>query len=315
VETITRTLGAVCDEANGIICTGPFGTQLHESDYVDIGLPVIMPKNILDGNISTENIARISDEDAKRLSKYRLIKGDIVYGRRGDIGRRALIKDRENGWLCGTGCLRISLGYSIIDPEYLAYFLSQDDVVTWIYNQAVGATMPNLNTGIIRSIPISYPSLPTQRKIAAILSAYDDLIENNTRRTKILEEMAQTIYREWFVNFRFPGHEKVKMVESELGMIPEGWEIKRIGEIAKVKGGKRLPKGRMIQDEITSHPYLRIVDFSDRGIDRSAIKYIDEETHRAIGRYTISSNDVYISIAGTIGRVGIVPSDLSGANL
>ena len=72
-------------------------------------------------------------------------------------------------------------------------------------------------------IPI--PPLPTQRKIAAILSNYDDLIENNTRRIKILEEMAGTIYREWFVEFRFPGHENVKMVESELGLIPQGWEV------------------------------------------------------------------------------------------
>ncbi len=89
--------------------------------------------------------------------------------------------------------------------------------------------MPNLNTEIIRSIQINIPPLPTQRKIAAILSAYDDLIENNTRCIAILEEMAQLLYREWFVHFRFPGHEKNGMVESALGMIPEGWEVKRLG--------------------------------------------------------------------------------------
>ncbi len=92
----------------------------------------------------------------------------------------------------------------------------------------------------IKDVEIPAPSLPTQRKIAAILSAYDDLIENNTRRIKILEEMAQALYREWFVKFRFPGHEKVRMVESELGMVPEGWEVKKLGNVVELAYGKAL---------------------------------------------------------------------------
>ncbi|MCY4389734.1 MAG: restriction endonuclease subunit S [Desulfurellaceae bacterium] len=91
--------------------------------------------------------------------------------------------------------------------------------------------------------------------------------------------------------------------------------VKKIGEIATVKGGKRLPKGKSVLDGPTAHPYLRVVDFADDGIDRSNLKYIDEETFEAIKRYTIQAGDVYISIAGTIGRVGIVPEDLSGASL
>src|SRR5437660_561531 len=109
MKVITRTLGAICDEVGGIIRTGPFGSQLHESDYRDGGLPVVMPKDIVSGRIVVDGIARIGPEDANRLSQHKLKKGDIVYGRRGDIGRRALITDREDGWLCGTGCLRISL--------------------------------------------------------------------------------------------------------------------------------------------------------------------------------------------------------------
>jgi type I restriction enzyme S subunit len=89
----------------------------------------------------------------------------------------------------------------------------------------------------------------------------------------------------------------------------------RIGDIARAKGGKRLPKGASVQDAPTPHPYLRVVDFGESGIDRSAIRYIDENVHHQIRRYTINSSEVYISIAGTIGRVGMVPKDLSGANL
>ena len=98
----------------------------------------------------------------------------------------------------------------------------------------------------------TFPPLPTQRKIAAILSAYDDLIENNTRRIKILEEMAQAIYREWFVHFRFPGHEGVKLVESELGLVPDGWEVKSIGKLISlhVNGGW----GEATQSEQFSRP-------------------------------------------------------------
>jgi len=225
------TLGEVCDQVGGIIQTGPFGSQLHQSDYSEEGIPVVMPKDIIEGRIVTDGIARVTSEHVERLSRHKLRPGDIIYGRRGDIGRQALIRHRQAGWLCGTGCLRLNLGDSIIDPIYLHYYLREPDVIAWITNQAIGATLPNLNTNILRSVPIRFPLLPTQRKIAAILSAYDDLIENNLRRIKILEEMAQNLYREWFVKFRFPGHEKVKLVDSPLGKIPEGWEIKTLGEL------------------------------------------------------------------------------------
>ncbi len=112
---VTRSLGDICDEVNGTVRTGPFGSQLHESDYVDEGIPVVMPKNIVEGKVSTTDIAKIREKDADRLSQHQLRAGDIVYGRRGDIGRRALITKREDGWLCGTGCLRVSFNDSVLD--------------------------------------------------------------------------------------------------------------------------------------------------------------------------------------------------------
>jgi type I restriction enzyme, S subunit len=233
-------LGEVCDRVRGTIRTGPFGSQLHESDYVDDGIPVVMPKNIIDGRIDTRDIAYIDEATAARLAAHRMKPGDIVYGRRGDIGRRALITAREAGWLCGTVCLRISLGDAELDPVFLFYYLGAPDVTAWIQGQAIGATLPNLNTSILRSVSVTFPPLPTQRKIADILSAYDDLIENNTRRIAILEEMAQRLYREWFVHFRYPGHESVPLVESELGPIPEGWEVKRLGDVLELAYGKAL---------------------------------------------------------------------------
>ncbi len=184
-----RTLGEICDDVGGIIQTGPFGSQLHESDYVDEGVPVVMPKNIIDGRIIEDGIAYITEETAARLARHRLSPGDIVYGRRGDIGRRAIIDARQHGWLCGTGCLRISLGTRILDSGYLYYYLGQDSVVRSIANQAIGATLPNLNTSILRNIEVRYPSLDIQRRIASALGAYDALIDNNLRRNAVLKSM------------------------------------------------------------------------------------------------------------------------------
>lgn len=242
---VTRTLGSICDEVGGTIRTGPFGSQLHESDYRESGTPVVMPKNIIDGRISEDDIARIGSEDESRLYSHKLQVGDIVYGRRGDIGRRALVAGREADWICGTGCLRISLGDSVLNPVFLYYYLGQPEVTAWIYNQSVGATLPNLNTDILRSVSIKFPELKIQRRIASILSTYDDLIENNSRRIEILEEMARSLYREWFVNFRFQGHRKTS------DNLPSGWAVKKLGDLVDDRRTTVLPS------DIPSHtPYV-----------------------------------------------------------
>ncbi|MBI5663509.1 MAG: restriction endonuclease subunit S [Nitrospirae bacterium] len=116
--------------------------------------------------------------------------------------------------------------------RYLYYALHPK--LDMLKNISTGVATKFLTLTILNNIKIEIPHIKAQHKIASILSAYDDLIENNNRRIKILKEMAQTIYREWFVNFRFPGHEKVKMVKSELGMIPEGWEVKKLGDVTKI---------------------------------------------------------------------------------
>lgn len=236
-----KTLGEVCDAGGGVIKTGPFGSQLHESDYSPLGTPVVMPKDIIDGKVSEKSIARIAESHVDRLAHHQLRPGDIVFGRRGDIGRQALITTNQSGWLCGTGCLRITLGHSELDPQYLHYYLRDEVVIEGIAQQAIGATMPNLNTSILRGIEIRFPRRAQQRNIAAILSNYDDLIENNTRRIAILEEMARRIYEEWFARFRFPGHENVRMVESELGLVPDGWAVVRLDQILVLQRGFDLP--------------------------------------------------------------------------
>jgi type I restriction enzyme, S subunit len=258
------TLGEICDSVGGVIQTGPFGSQLHESDYSTDGVPVVMPKDIIEDKISTDSIARVPAHHADRLGKHKLLCGDIVYGRRGDIGRQTLVRKNQQGWLCGTGCLRISLGDSIIDPLFLHYYLRQQSVIRWIANQAIGATLPNLNTAILRSVPVKTPPPEIQRRIAFILSAYDDLIENNLRRVRILEELGSLLYKEWFIDFRFPDYPAYQFVQSTLGLIPDGWEVGPLSDAFVLQRGFDLPKSLRVDGSVPIYAATGVVGFHNQ---------------------------------------------------
>lgn len=227
------TLGRIVENGAGLIQTGPFGSQLHQSDYQPEGIPVIMPKDIFAGTINCESVARVSEETADRLQRHRLIPRTIVVPRRGEITKRALIKAEQAGWLCGTGCLQIVLSAKVLLPEFLYYFMEQEKVVRWLEQHAVGTTMLNLSASIVSELPIRYPDPQTQQAIAEMLSAYDDLIENNQRRMALLEESARLLYREWFVRLCFPGREHTPIVNG----LPEGWKNIQLSSIINVMHG------------------------------------------------------------------------------
>ncbi|XZE17611.1 restriction endonuclease subunit S [Pirellulaceae bacterium SH449] len=182
------------------IQTGPFGSQLHASDYVPSGVPSIMPKNIggrLD--IVTAEIARIRESDAQRLAKYRVQPTDIVYSRRGDVEKCAFVTDEQDGWLCGTGCIRVRFKSDRVNPKFVALSLSTPDVRGWISSNAVGTIMPNLNTQILQKVPILLPPIEEQKAIADVLTSLDEKIDLLHRQNKTLEAMAETLFRQWFV--------------------------------------------------------------------------------------------------------------------
>ena len=194
-DWLVMTLGQLCQAGGGNIQTGPFGSQLHASDYVYSGVPSVMPQNIGDNFISEDGIARITAEDASRLSRYLLSEGDIVYSRRGDVERRALVREEQAGWLCGTGCLRVRLG-TAADPRFMSYYLGHPDIRKWIVRHAIGATMPNLNTGILSDVPVTLPPTSIQETIGGLLGALDDKIAVNDKIARASMTLAQARYDE-----------------------------------------------------------------------------------------------------------------------
>ncbi len=194
------------------IQTGPFGSLLHAADYVLEGIPSIMPVNIGNRlNINREKIVCITVGDANRLKKYLVTENDIIYSRRGDVEKCALITSKESGWLCGTGCLRVRIISELLDPKFCAYYLSMDEIKAWVTSNAVGTTMPNLNSSILKKLPLVLPPLPEQQAIASVLSALDDKIDLLQRQNHTLEQMAATLFRQWFIEEAKEDWEEVKL--------------------------------------------------------------------------------------------------------
>lgn len=188
-EWTSTTLGDLCAKNNGAIQTGPFGSQLHAEEYTQDGVPVVMPQDIGENVISTSQIARVPDVVASRLQRHRLALGDIVFSRRGDVTRRALVRDANVDWLCGTGCLRVRPG-GAVSSRFLSYLLGTADARDWLLGNAVGTNMLNLNTTILGRLPLAVPSLDEQQAIAEVLGALDDKIAANAALAERAEAMA-----------------------------------------------------------------------------------------------------------------------------
>jgi len=228
------------------------------------GYYFLSAKDVRNGELQYEDARQITKDDFIQTHKRTQLEPlDILISNSGTIGRMAIAKDSE---LTRRTTFQKSVAIlkpikQRVYPRWLFYYLQsvKDDLI----NTAGGTAQVNLLLRDLRAFKIKIPPFSTQRKIAAILSAYDDLIENNMRRIKILEEMVQALYREWFVNFRFPGHEQMQMVHSSLGLIPEGWEVKRLGSVATIN--TNTLKGSVAPAKIN---YIDIASVSTGQIDK-----------------------------------------------
>lgn len=211
---------------------GPHATpKPSEAGPVFLGI-----KNVTDdGCLDLTDIRHIAEEEfSKWTRRVKPRPGDLVFTYEATLNRYAVISEGFRGCL-GRRMALIRPDPLKADVRFLLYYFFTDAWRAVIKNNMLtGATVDRIPLTTFPEFPVSVPPLPVQRRIAGILSAYDELIENSQRRIRILEQMARSLYREWFVYFRFPGHEKIKRVNSPLGQVPEGWEVKKLRDVAEV---------------------------------------------------------------------------------
>ena len=293
--TVTTSLGEIIEQHGGLIQTGPFGSQLHQSDYLEEGIPVVMPKDIRHGRVDESDIARISEIKAQALSRHFLKPGSIVFPRRGEIGKCAYIDADQEGFLCGTGCIKIEPPEGTLRSKFLYYYLGLRQAVEWLERNAVGTTMLNLSTKILGGLNVPLFSTQTQDSIASILSAYDDLIENNRRRIQLLEQAARLLYKEWFVHLRFPGHEHVTITDG----VPEGWGKTTAGSVSSFISRGTMPKYDDEAPGIVLNQKCIRNQRVEMGLARRQSKQVSPDKFVRYGDVLINSTG-----QGTLGRVG-----------
>lgn len=192
--------------------------------------------------------------------------GDLILAREAPVGGIYRVSEGVEPVL-GQRTVLLRPDPDLVDGRFLMYRLASDDLQARMAEMSTGSTVPHLNMADIRTFPV--PPLPpssAQRRIAAVLTALDELIEINERRIELLEDLARSLYREWFVHFRFPGHKNVEFVDSELGPIPDGWCVHTIGEVAKLRYGKSLPAKARRPGSIAVVSSAGIIDRHDQAL-------------------------------------------------
>lgn len=282
-------LGEVAD-----VQTGPFGSQLHKENYVNKGTPIVTVEHLGNKWFTSQNLPMVSDEDKLRLAKYCSQEGDVIFSRVGSVDRCSYVSKEYSGWLFSGRCLRVR-PRSGINPEYLYYFLTNEGTKQYIRNIAVGATMPSINTKLLNEVPITIPSLEDQRRIASILSSLDRKIELNNKINADLEEMAQAIFKNWFVDFE--PFKDGKFVDSELGMIPEGWKVGTLGDITKNKSAKVKERNevKVLSPVTTGELVLSEEYFTKQVFSSSIAKY------KIVNKGDFAYNPARVNI-GSLGR-------------
>ena len=294
------------------IITGPFGSMLHKSDYVEEGFPLVMPQDIGDRIINFDSIAKISEIDAIRLEKYEAVENDIIYARRGDVEKHAFVVSEYGKIFCGTGCLRVRVNPEKANPLFISFYLSRPESREWISKHAVGSNMPNINTEILSDVPIELPDKAQQQKVVDFLSASERKILHNRKINENLEQQAKLLYDYWFTQFDFPNADDEpyqssggKMVWNEIlkRNIPFGWQVVPFLEIASWESNSQPPKSEFIYEPKAG--YIRFIQNRD----------YDSDTHKTYIPLTkyLSVVDRYDILMDKYGDAGAVRYGIEGA--
>jgi type I restriction enzyme S subunit len=281
------------------------GKMLDQNKNRGEPLPYLANVNVRWGGFNLDDLRTMRFEP-KEMERYGLRFGDIVMCEGGEPGRCAIWKNQIPGMMIQKALHRIR-PKDILDYRFLFYSLLNIGQQKRFDQHFTGATIKHLTGEELEKVEIDIPPFPAQQRIAGILSAYDELIENSQRRIKILETMARSLYREWFVHFRYPGYESVPLVDSPLGKIPKGWEIKKVADSFVISGGgtpsrreSHYWEGGTIQwyspSDLTGTKTMFIDDSSDHITERGLIK----SSARLFPAYS-----VMLTSRATIGAIAI----------
>ena len=316
-------LADLCAPSVGIQ-TGPFGSQLHQKDYVTVGTPIVTVEHLGENRILHTALPHVSDQDRSRLSKYSLQEGDIVFSRVGSVDRRGLVRKEEEGWLFSGRSLRIRPDPYKIDAGFLSYFFGLPAFKNHIRSIAVGATMPSLNTRLLSDIRVCHPvDIGEQRAIAHILGTLDDKIELNRQMNETLEAMARALFKSWFVDFE-PVRAKMedrdtglpkevaalfpdRLVDSELGGIPDGWKLARLDKIANATKGRSYRRREFAASDaalVTLKSFARGGGYRPGGLKPFRGVYKEEQVVQP-GEVIVACTDV-TQAAEVVGRSAVV---------
>lgn len=222
-----------------LIVDCPHSTEPDEGQ----GYPIIRTPNIGPGYLNLDGVQRVGEEAYKRRNVRAVPQaGDLILAREAPAGNVGIIPDGEKVCL-GQRTVLIRPDRSKADPAYLNYYLNAPKQRHKLLSNSNGATVSHVNMPIIHNLPVDLPPLPVQSRNAGVLSAYDKLIENNRRQIKLLEEAAQRLYKEWFVDLRFPGHETTSIVDG----LPEEWERGKLGSVVEFRRGKTITQKETVE--------------------------------------------------------------------
>ncbi len=296
---------------------GPFGSNLTTRDYVEEGVPVLRGSNLsTQKRFTHEDLVFVSEEKAKKLTPNLAFPKDIMFTQRGTLGQVGLIPEGVfERYVVSQSQMKLTVNPEMALPEFVYYFFSTDEGRRNLEAHSITSGVPHINLGILKNLEIQLPPLPTQQKIASILSVYDDLIENNLKRIRLLEEAAQHLYREWFVRFRFPATadrpswEAVRVVDG----LPDGWEFKRADEVFEIKIGKTPPRN---ESEWFENGKSEIKWVSIRDMNLSSVFVLETSesiTIEGVNKFNMNIaplGTVILSFKLTVGAVAIVNEDM-----
>jgi type I restriction enzyme, S subunit len=286
---------------------GPFGSELTTRDYVSEGIPVIRGNNLARwGKFHDDDFVFVKEEKAAALQSNLAYPGDLIFTQRGTLGQVGLIPQdaKFDRYLVSQSQMKLTVDGRKVNPLFIYYYFRLPSTIQNILNSVSSSGVPHINLSTLKAFQIPVPPLPVQDSILGLVKPYDDLIENNRRRIGLLEEAARLLYREWFVYFRFPGHEHVKITNG----LPDGWESRTFDDVCQAVGGGTPSTAKpeywsngditwYTPTDVTRNPCLALLD--------SAMK-ITESGLRGSSAKMLPAGTVLMTSRASVGFFGII---------